>query len=47
MHAEVAELATELEAVLLVEADWRAGVVHEGTVMGRQHVTAQTRMDGG
>ena len=47
MHAKAAELATELEAALLVEADWGGCVVHEGAVMSCHHVTAETRVDGG
>ena len=47
MHAEVAELATELEASLLVEADFRDSVVHQRAVMSCHHVAAQTRVDGG
>ena len=47
MHAEVAELATELEASLLVQADFRDSVVHQRAVMSCHHVAAQTRVDGG
>lgn len=47
VNAQPAELAAELEAVLLLQADRVGGLVHQGTVPRRHHIAAQARVDRG